>query len=324
MPSTVFVRIIVSLFGCSAQASTAWIKHTGKSCQGYANGDSTKRTLEASKAACLTNSGCKGIECPTGTTSSCTLRAKTGFVDWSPEDCYELKALGLGDRVSVHGKEGEGTITRKYPNAAVVGVKLDKDSTTILVKVGEVTLISKANFAIGQVVQWKPTSTHYGWEAGKVTSTSPLMIDGAEPFAIRAFKVGEVVECRDGNENWEPGKVTQLSPLKVQKTGWAMAFTWDEVRKATCFENNKKYTPLDMSGQVRTVNSSAATCQQRCASVPECAHFSWWGDGGCHLQDASSSVQAATGATAGPPDCQAWGSGGRRLSAADAGLTVVV
>merc|ERR1719476_962008 len=76
--------------------------------------------------------------------------------------------------------------------------------------------------------------------------------------------------------------------------------------QATCFESHKKYTPIDMSGQGRSVETSASGCQQRCASVSGCAHFSYWPDGACHLQaNAASKVFDAWRATTGPPSCEA-------------------
>merc|ERR1719291_328259 len=58
-----------------------------------------------------------------------------------------------------------------------------------------------------------------------------------------------------------------------------------------CFKAGAWYDPVDMPGQGRTVEASAVLCQQRCASVEGCAHFSFWEDGGCHLQDAVTSLQ---------------------------------
>jgi len=67
------------------------------------------------------------------------------------------------------------------------------------------------------------------------------------------------------------------------------------------FESNVKYSPIDMPGQPRTKEDTATECQQRCASVSGCAHFSFWPDGGCHLQDGSSSAQEDPEAIAGSP-----------------------
>jgi len=74
--------------------------------------------------------------------------------------------------------------------------------------------------------------------------------------------------------------------------------------QANCYESNRKYSPIDMRGEGRTFQTSAAECQRHCDSVTGCEHFSFWNDGGCHLQDSASSAQAAGGVTAGPPNCQ--------------------
>eukprot|EP00930_Biecheleria_cincta_P012208 TRINITY_DN11570_c0_g1_i5.p1 TRINITY_DN11570_c0_g1~~TRINITY_DN11570_c0_g1_i5.p1 ORF type:complete len:744 (-),score=97.96 TRINITY_DN11570_c0_g1_i5:85-2205(-) len=83
--------------------------------------------------------------------------------------------------------------------------------------------------------------------------------------------------------------------------------TWYEsVETSTqdCFQPKTKYTPVNCCGQGRSVAASAAECQQRCASVSGCAHFSWWPDGGCHLQDSDASPAHAVIVTAGPPICK--------------------
>eukprot|EP00808_Paulinella_micropora_P007231 g17223.t1 len=73
----------------SSSGSASFTKNTGKSCQGYANGDSVSRSLEASKSGCAVNSACVAIVCPTGQTASgCTLRSVASLVAYSPEDCY--------------------------------------------------------------------------------------------------------------------------------------------------------------------------------------------------------------------------------------------
>merc|ERR1719356_2031147 len=60
-----------------------WTQHVGKSCQAYANDDDTERSLINSQAACLDNKHCVAVMCPTGQTSSCTLRARSSFVDFA-------------------------------------------------------------------------------------------------------------------------------------------------------------------------------------------------------------------------------------------------
>lgn len=72
-----------------------------------------------------------------------------------------------------------------------------------------------------------------------------------------------------------------------------------------CFEVNQQYMPMNMPGQERSQESDAASCQKRCASVEGCAHFVWWSDGGCHLQDKDAKQNPGPGLTAGPPHCPA-------------------
>lgn len=85
---------------------THWKKHVGLSCQGYAEGDATSRSLSESKRVCPTNSECVAIECgpPSGDTSDCTLRSSANLVPWVNSqkkpmaDCYVL-----GDELDGHG-----------------------------------------------------------------------------------------------------------------------------------------------------------------------------------------------------------------------------
>eukprot|EP00931_Biecheleriopsis_adriatica_P060389 TRINITY_DN3626_c0_g1_i1.p1 TRINITY_DN3626_c0_g1~~TRINITY_DN3626_c0_g1_i1.p1 ORF type:complete len:2436 (-),score=328.82 TRINITY_DN3626_c0_g1_i1:104-7411(-) len=72
---------------------------------------------------------------------------------------------------------------------------------------------------------------------------------------------------------------------------------------SNCFQANSKFSPINMPRQGRTVTSSAADCQQRCSSVSGCAHFSWWPDGGCHIQNFDALRKSNNRVTAGPPSC---------------------
>lgn len=72
----------------------------------------------------------------------------------------------------------------------------------------------------------------------------------------------------------------------------------------SCISSGMAYAPQDMEGQSRTTAYSAAQCQERCASVSGCAHFTHFpADYGCHLQDAAASTESIPGAESGPPTC---------------------
>ena len=78
---------------------------------------------------------------------------------------------------------------------------------------------------------------------------------------------------------------------------------------ADCIEVDGKYLMpgeiLDMSGEDRTVTDSASACQDRCLNTDGCSYFSWWDDGGCHLQDSSAELTSGAGANVhyGPKSC---------------------
>ena len=78
----------------------------------------------------------------------------------------------------------------------------------------------------------------------------------------------------------------------------------------SCFEAGKEYSP-NMPGQFRTLESSAVTCQRRCAKVTGCIYFTFLaedvleGAGSCYLQDSSATRKDKKEAMAGPVKCKA-------------------
>merc|ERR1712216_528089 len=46
-----------------------------------------------------------------------------------------------------------------------------------------------------------------------------------------------------------------------------------------------EWSGMDMSGQDRTMEASDTACQSRCANTKGCNYFTFWPDGGCHIQD---------------------------------------
>merc|ERR1719420_1702877 len=77
--------------------------------------------------------------------------------------------------------------------------------------------------------------------------------------------------------------------------------------EASCYHTGIQYNPLNMAGQPRTEEEDALACQARCSETPGCAHFSYWSDGGCHLQDGAAVPEdlpdGRDRVTSGPPDC---------------------
>merc|ERR1719296_590232 len=72
----------------------------------------------------------------------------------------------------------------------------------------------------------------------------------------------------------------------------------------SCFLSGIEYHPLNMHGQSRSQTHSAAECQHRCRGTHGCSHFSWWADGGCHLQDAGAQEGPGYASAAGPAICE--------------------
>jgi len=72
-----------------------------------------------------------------------------------------------------------------------------------------------------------------------------------------------------------------------------------------CFLKDTANEPLNMPGQGRTIAASAMECQRRCSRTRGCAQFTWFTDGGCHLQQHSATRRASHPGVAvtGPSDC---------------------
>jgi len=89
-----------------------------------------------------------------------------------------------------------------------------------------------------------------------------------------------------------------VAVTKVQKlrnvSGLFVTLEEDAVPKVTtCFQEGMYYAnPVKLLGTERTVELSAELCQQRCQVVPDCAHFTFWPDGGCLLSGEESSEKA--------------------------------
>jgi len=77
----------------------------------------------------------------------------------------------------------------------------------------------------------------------------------------------------------------------------------DHQAQQWCYKKAMKWEPLNMAGQGRTSVSRVEQCMSRCASVQGCAHFSWWTNGGCHLQDSTAISEMDGNAYSGPPSC---------------------
>jgi len=80
-----------------------------------------------------------------------------------------------------------------------------------------------------------------------------------------------------------PAPTTQLCPQSSAGKMYAAA-------------GSSEWSGMDMAGQSRSTETSAAACQTRCASTTGCAYFTFWtGDGGCHLQDNTAVLRQSPG-----------------------------
>jgi len=176
--------------------------------------------------------------------------------------------------------------------------------------------------------QWNRTCLRACDDAG--TGDCTLATDGSARQLMEAHGCfqdwrTQVCVC---SEPWRPPTTTTTSPLPrseqpatLQSTPTRAVAPDDAVvagRQTTvgghklavsefmvqpCFWANIMYTPLDMPGQGRTSEDSATQCQNRCFRTSGCARFTWWPDGGCHLQEYYTDRQHAMGPVAGPSSC---------------------
>lgn len=122
---------------------------------------------------------------------------------------------------------------------------------------------------------------------------------------LRAAATQQSVELRAGAVGAVQSIYDQVGGFILRVWGKEEAVDLDdsEVEKGDCFLADVKYHPANMKGHRRTWEASAEACQQRCANATGCAHFSWWPNGGCHLQDAAAKMRRAWRVTAGPAQC---------------------
>lgn len=104
---------------------------------------------------------------------------------------------------------------------------------------------------------------------------------------------------------WKQHKAKQKAKHKAKHShsANATADAEDPQEEAPCMVKNKRYKPLNMDGQQGSFASSVFKCQQRCASVAGCAHFSYSKLGVCHLQDENAELRRSIGTLVGPPQC---------------------
>lgn len=96
-----------------------------------------------------------------------------------------------------------------------------------------------------------------------------------------------------------------VPPVEGQRLGGAHRLAVYSRPESFCFRDGWKFLPLDMDGTSRTVEETSMACQARCEGKPGCKHFSWWRNGGCHLQDAAARPTEDHGSLSGPHICEA-------------------
>ena len=88
--------------------------------------------------------------------------------------------------------------------------------------------------------------------------------------------------------------------------GWEGGSNLDETNveaESSCDVLDVKFHPANMKGTRGVSTPSVEAWQKLCADTPDCAHFSFWQNHGCHRQDASATMMRASQVIAGPLTC---------------------
>jgi len=102
---------------------------------------------------------------------------------------------------------------------------------------------------------------------------------------------------------WPEWNSCRLNSASATASVDARAFSGDPNCDEVCFSTSEKWMPLDTAHPDRIDASTPAECQEKCASISACQHFSWWLDDGCHLMSDASTSQPSNHATSGPREC---------------------
>eukprot|EP00931_Biecheleriopsis_adriatica_P076018 TRINITY_DN49773_c0_g1_i1.p1 TRINITY_DN49773_c0_g1~~TRINITY_DN49773_c0_g1_i1.p1 ORF type:complete len:576 (+),score=129.96 TRINITY_DN49773_c0_g1_i1:56-1783(+) len=105
------------------------------------------------------------------------------------------------------------------------------------------------------------------------------------------------------------GKLKNLRLRLLKWSGYAdleeseaQVFAEGVSTRMPCMYLDVKYYPF-MKNQKRTNWPTVQDCQRHCENTDGCAHFSYWPDGGCHLQDSSASLRRGRHVISGNPTC---------------------
>eukprot|EP00428_Durinskia_dybowskii_P023738 CAMPEP_0170248342 /NCGR_PEP_ID=MMETSP0116_2-20130129/23965_1 /TAXON_ID=400756 /ORGANISM="Durinskia baltica, Strain CSIRO CS-38" /LENGTH=738 /DNA_ID=CAMNT_0010499233 /DNA_START=51 /DNA_END=2267 /DNA_ORIENTATION=- len=71
-----------------------------------------------------------------------------------------------------------------------------------------------------------------------------------------------------------------------------------------CTERDTTYDPLDMDGHPMKIVEDVTACQERCAAIEDCAHYSFWKtERHCHVHGTTAVPHSQPDFLSGPPTC---------------------
>ena len=124
----------------------------------------------------------------------------------------------------------------------------------------------------------------------------------SEPQSIEP--VSFVLPCTEPSEF----EGVQLTEMKAEEEKEEMEDAFAKYRGDDCFQQRvywrERNNAITMPGTHRTRQSSPQHCQELCAKMTGCGHFSYWSDGGCLLtSDGAHPVKYHGGVLSGGPSC---------------------
>ncbi|CAE7551788.1 ANK1 [Symbiodinium necroappetens] len=135
-------------------------------------------------------------------------------------------------------------------------------------------------------------------------SADHCKMEARHPVSCRDHCRSQGLQCLRA---WRRGdgrcKEEGLLPCDHHRGGDKICECVPHVRPDLCFQKGLTFRPLNMPKQGRSQEPEALSCQRRCAKVFGCAHFSYWTDGGCHLQDEKAQLEGSDGVISGPASC---------------------
>lgn len=210
-----------------------------------------------------------------------------------PGPAQSLEALQRSSQLPLNQTNGTNS-TNSTTNTMITTTTGTLPTTTVLVPAHISTDTGTTLLPCATTTTTLTTTTS---SLGQIHPAEILRSDGPKPLTATERELVGLHPQADGSEltttstpatdSWGAATLAPPQPLPTLAPGCPAPTP------------NTRYDPIDnIAGQGRTV-ATAQGCANRCQAVLNCASWSRWPDGGCHLSAASSGRVSATGVTSG-------------------------